>query len=143
MAILKDVFFKPRLGAVDNAYRGLSADLVMLREASLPDVCIVCGTPAAGNTHRAEFAPYARWRTDLLFSIVYWTVGTRYFVDFPFCSICQPADFDIRATRIEKKVGFFSGVSKTFLNLLPPIPLELAAKLEGTRAQRALRWLME
>jgi hypothetical protein len=139
---LKDVFFKPRLGAIENAYRGLSWDLVMFREASLPDACIICGTPSFGNTHRAKFEPYARWRTELLFSVVYWTVGTRYFVDFPFCSICQPADFDIRATRIDKNVGFFSGVSNTVLKKLPPIPLDLAARLEGTRAQRAFRWLM-
>ena len=137
------MFFKPRLGAVKNAYRGLSGVLVIFREASLPDICIVCGTPAAGNTHRAGFVPYAGLRTIFLFSVVYWTVGTRYFVDFPFCTICKPADFDISAPRIKKEVGFFSGVSNTFLKMLPPIPLELAAKLEGTRAQRALRWLMD
>jgi len=63
-------------------------------------------------------------------------------VDFPFCSICTSENFDIHATWIDRKAGFFSGVSNTLLKLLPGIPNELAAGLEGTRQQKLLRFLM-
>ena len=141
---MREVFFKPRIGAIEGTYLGLSGDLVMLREASLPDFCIVCCTPARGKLHRAQFEPYRypAWHVPLFYDIAYWIVGKKYVVDFPFCAICKPGDFDIQATRINEKVGFFRGVSGTFLKSLPRIPLELAAELEGTRAQRTLRFLM-
>jgi hypothetical protein len=141
---LKEVFFKPRVGAIENVYVGSRADLVMFREASLPDVCIVCGTRAWGNIHRAQFQPYRHpsLHIPIIYDIAYWIVGARYTVDFPFCSICTPESFDINTTRIDEKVGFFTGVSNTFMKLLPRIPLELAAELEGTWAQRALRSFM-
>jgi hypothetical protein len=138
---LREVFFEPRVGRIENAYLGQSADLVMFREASLPDVCIVCGTPAGGNIYRAEFEPYRypSWHIPIFYDVAYWIAGSRYVVNFPFCSICKPEDFDIHARRINEKFGFFGGVSSTFLKLLPRIPLELAAELEGTWVQRALR----
>ncbi|MFZ3215340.1 MAG: hypothetical protein WA192_04695 [Candidatus Acidiferrales bacterium] len=141
---MRDVLFKPRVGAVENAYRDLPAILVLFREASLPDVCIVCGTPAGGNLYRAEFEPYRypAWHVPVFYDVPYWSFGHRYFVDFPFCAICKREDFDIQAARISEKVGFFSGVSNTFLKLVPAIPLKLAAELEGNWAQRALRFLM-
>lgn len=141
---MREVTFKPRVGAVEGAYLGLSGDLVMLREASLPDVCIVCGTPGRGSVHRAEYEPYRypAWYVPLFYDIPYLIFGKRYVVDFPFCSICKPQDFDIHATQIDEKAGFFSGVSKTFLKLLPRIPRELAAELEGTRTQRVLRFIL-
>ena len=138
------VFFKPRVGAIEGAYLGLSGDLVLLREASLPDRCIVCATPAHGNTYRAEFEPYRQpaWHIPIFYDVPYWIFGTRYIVDFPFCSICTSENFDIHATRIDRKAGFFIGVSNTLLKLLPTIPQELAAGLEGTRKQKLLRFLM-
>jgi hypothetical protein len=116
----------------------------MFREASLPDVCIVCGTRAGGNVYRAEFEPYRypSWHIPIFYDVAYWIVGNRYIVNFPFCSICKPEDFDIHARRINDKFGFFGGVSSTFLKLLPTIPLELVTELEGTWAQRALRFFM-
>ena len=51
-------------------------------------------------------------------------------VDFPFCSISTSENFDIQATRIDRRVGFFRGVSDTLLKLFPKIPLELATQLE-------------
>jgi hypothetical protein len=113
----------------------------MFREASLPDVCIVCGTPANGNVYRAEFEPYrySSWHIPFFYDVAYWIAGRRYVVNFPFCSICKPEDFDIHARRINEKFGFFGGVSNTFLKLLPTIPVGLAAELERTWAQRALR----
>jgi hypothetical protein len=141
---MRDVFFKPRIGAIEGAYCGLSGDLVMLREASLPDVCVVCGTPAHGNVYRAEFYPHRwpRWHVPIFYDIAYWIIGTCYVVDFPFCSICTSENFDIQPTWINREVGFFSSVSNTFLKLLPRIPLELAAQLQGTRTQQVLRFLM-
>ena len=138
---MREVFFEPRVGRIENAYLGQSADLVMCREASLPDVCIACGTPAGGNIYRAEFEPYRypSWHIPIFYDVAYWIAGSRYVVNFPFCSICKPEDFDIHARRINEKFGFFGGVSSTFLKLLPRIPLELAVELEGTWVQRALR----
>jgi hypothetical protein len=141
---LREVFFEPRVGPIENAYLGQSADLVMFREASLPDVCIVCGTAANGNVYRAEFEPYRypSWHIPFFYDVAYWISGSRYIVNFPFCSICKPEDFDIHARLINEKFGFFGGVSNTFLKLLPTIPVDLAAELEGTWAQRALRSFM-
>lgn len=138
------MFFRPRVGAIERAYLGLSGDLVLLREASLPDLCIVCATPAHGNVYRAEFEPYRfpAWHVPFFYDVSYWIFGTRYIVDFPFCSICTSENFDIHATRIDRKVGLFTGVSNTLLKLFPRIPLELASCLEGTRSQRLLRSLM-
>lgn len=143
--LLREVFFKPRVGRVEGAYLGLSRDLVLLREASLPDRCIVCAAPANGNSYRAEFYPYQYpvWHVPFFYDIPYWVFGTCYIVDFPFCSICTSQNFDIRARRIDRKAGFFTGVSNTLLKLLPRIPLELAAELEGSRSQRLLRSLMQ
>jgi hypothetical protein len=115
---LSDVLFKPRVGAIENAYLGKSEKLVMFREASLPDVCIACSTPASGNVYRAEFEPYRypAWHVRISYDIAYWIVGNRYIVDCPAQS-ASPKDFDIHATRIDENVGFFSGVSNTFLKL--------------------------
>jgi hypothetical protein len=137
---LREVFFKPRVGPTEHAYFDFSSGLIMFREASLPDICVACGTPAHGNIYRAQFEPYHK--VFALYEIVYWAVGTRYIVDFPFCSICTSENFDIHTSRIDGNVGFFQGVSHTFLRLLPSIPQELAAELEGTWTQRAMRWLV-
>lgn len=141
---MRDVFFKPRVGAIEGAYLGVSGDLVLLREASLLDRCVVCATPAHGNTYRAEFEPsrYPAWHVPIFYDVPYWIFGIRYLVDFPFCSICTSENFDVHATRIDRKAGFFRGVSNTLLKLLPRIPEELAAELEGTRKQKLFRSLM-
>jgi hypothetical protein len=104
----------------------------------------VCATPAHGNTHRAEFEPYRfpAWHVPVFYDVPYWIFGSVYIVDFPFCSICTSENFDIQATRIDRKVGFFRGVSNTLLKLFPRIPLEVARKLEGTWSQRFLRSVM-
>lgn len=141
---MRDVLFKPRIGAIEGAYSDFSARFVMLRSASLPDVCIVCGTPARGNLYRAAFEPYhfPSWHVPIFYDIAYWIVGRRYIVDFPFCSICRPENFDIHAVQIDEKAGFFSGVSTAFLKLLPRIPQELAVELEGTWARRVCRSIL-
>ncbi|MGB0034103.1 MAG: hypothetical protein WBP79_01355 [Candidatus Acidiferrales bacterium] len=116
----------------------------MLRKASLPDVCIVCGSPACGNVYRAKYEPYScpSWHVPIFYDIPHWIIGKRYFVDFPFCSICKSENFDIQATQIDEDAGVFSGVTKTFLKLLPIIPPDVAVGLEGTWPQRALRFIM-
>jgi hypothetical protein len=141
--LLRDVFFKPRVGAIESAYNDLFGAFVMLREASLPDVCIVCGSSACGNVYRAKYEPYRypSWHVPIFYDIAYSVLGKRYFVDFPFCSICKSEDFGIQATQINENIGVFSGVSKTFLKLLPIIPPDVAAELEGTWPQRALRFI--
>jgi hypothetical protein len=72
-----------------DTYVALSGELVLLREASLPDRCVVCGTPAQGNIYRAEFEPYRypAWHVPIVYDVPYWIFRTRYIVDFPFCSI--------------------------------------------------------
>lgn len=115
----------------------------MFRKASLPDVCIVCGSPACGNVYRTEYEPYRypSWHVPFFSDISYWIMGKRYVVDFPFCSTCKPENFDIQATQIDETVGVFSGVANTFLKLLPMVPPDVAAKVEGTWPQRVLRFI--
>jgi hypothetical protein len=78
----------------------------------------------------------------VFYDIAYLILGRSYVVNFPFCSICTDDNFDIQATWLNEKFGFFTGVSRAFLKLLPGIPLELAAELEGTWKQKLLRSLM-
>lgn len=141
---MRQVFFKPRIGAIEGAYLGLAGDLVLLRAASLPDRCVVCATPAGGKIYRAEFYPhrYPAWHVPIFYDVPYWIFGACYIVEFPFCSVCTSDNFDIQATRIDSKAGFFSGVSHTLLKLLPRISPQLATELEGNRSQRLLRSLM-
>ncbi len=141
---MREVFFKLRIGAIEGAYRGISGDLVLLREASLPDRCIVCATPANGNIHRAKFEPLhdPAWHVPFFYDILYWVFGTRYIVDFSFCSICTSGNFDIQPVWFSKKVGVLRGASNTFMKLLPSVPPELSADLDGSWRQRALRSLL-
>lgn len=117
----------------------------MFRDASLPDRCIICAAPSNGNIYQATFEPhhFPTWHVPVVYDIAYLILGTRYIVDFPFCSICTPKDFDIETTRINKTAGFFRNVSNTFLKLLPTMPVELARELDGSRWQRIVRNLME
>jgi hypothetical protein len=117
---------------------------VVLREASLPDLRIVCGTPAHGKVYRAKFEPYhfPAWHVPVFYDTACWVFGTRYMAKFPFCSICTPENFDIQTTRINKKAGFFRHVSNTFLKLLPGIPPDLAGRLQSSWPQRVFRFFM-
>src|SRR5258706_5682421 len=54
--ILRDISYSLDVGPIENAYS--DGRLVLLRRASLPDVCVVCGSPAWGNIYHIEFTPY-------------------------------------------------------------------------------------
>ena len=138
---MRNIPFALRVGPVGNAYTDLSGRLVLLRGASLPDVCIVCGSPAWGNLYHKEFEPhcYPSWDLPLLWDVIYLILGKRYLMDLPFCSNCQPDDFQIYLVRINNDFAVLSDVSGTFLKSLPSLPLDLSAKVEGNLVQRALR----
>src|SRR5438046_6167 len=57
---MMEIPFSEQSGAVRNAYRD-RAFLVLQMGASLPDVCVVCGNPAAGNVVHKRFGPPDHW----------------------------------------------------------------------------------
>jgi hypothetical protein len=141
---LREIPYALRVGPVENAYNDHFGGLVLLRGASLPDVCVVCGSPAWGNVFHKEFEPhrYPSWAPPLLWDVGYMIFGNRYLVDLPFCSTCQPDDFQIYPLRINNDFAVFVGASRTLLKSLPSIPQDLAAKIEGSLPQRVLRWFL-
>ncbi len=92
---MMEIPFSEQSGAVRNAYRD-RAFLVLQMGASLPDVCVVCGNPAAGNVVHKRFGPPDHWwvlppLTDFIYFVLQSALGTRYTFDFPFCRSCiQP-----------------------------------------------------
>jgi hypothetical protein len=140
---LKDIPYGIGVGSTKSAYSDLHGGLVLLRGASLPDICVVCGSPALGNVYHKEFEPYRHpsWEVPFFWLIVHSIVGKRYLLDFPFCSTCKPDDFQIDAMRINDELAVFGGASRTLLKLLPSIPPKLAAEIEGTWLQRMFRWV--
>jgi hypothetical protein len=139
---LKDIPYGITVGSTKGAYNDLLGGLVLLRGASLPDVCVVCGSPARGNVYHKEFEPYwhPSWEVPFFWQIVYSIVGKRYLLDFPFCLTCKPDEFQIDVRRINNNFAIFAGASRTLLKSLPLIPLNLAAEMEGTRLERVFRW---
>jgi hypothetical protein len=142
---LRDIPYALRVGPVENTYTDHFGGLVLLRGASLPDVCVVCGSPAWGNVYHKEFEPhrYPWWALPLLWDVAYMIFGKRYLLDLPFCSSCQPDDFQIYPARINNDFAVLSGASITFLKLLPSLPQDLAAKIEGNLLQRVLRLFLD
>lgn len=140
--ILRNIPYTLGVGPIENAYS--DGRLVLLRRASLPDVCVVCGSPAWGNVYHREFTPYSypAWHVPLLWDVVYSIIGKRYLFDFPFCSTCEPGDFDIHPVRINNDFAVFSGASGTLLKSLPSLPPDLEAEIEGSWLQRVLRWFL-
>ncbi len=141
---MRDIFFKTQVGTIQRAYNDLFGGLVLLPSSSLPDICVVCGSPANGNVHHEKYEPFSApsWHVPIFYDVVYSIVGKRYVVDFPVCSTCEQERFEIKVVQIDERVGVFSGASKTFLGLLPVVPPEVATQIEGTWPRRVLRFVM-
>src|SRR5882724_10021975 len=91
---MMEIPFSEQSGAVRNTYRD-GAFLVLQMGGSLPDVCVVCGNPAAGNVvHKRFGSPDLWWVLPPLTGFIYFVLrsalGTRYRFDFPFCRSCTP-----------------------------------------------------
>ncbi len=136
---MMEIPFSEQSGAVRNAYRD-RAFLVLQMGASLPDVCVVCGNPAAGNVVHKRFGP------DFIYFVLQSAFGTRYTFDFPFCRSCIPPFVQItpiRPTRLDEDLAVFRGASQSLLNLLPPMPPDVAAERSRGWLQRKFKWLLD
>ena len=141
---MRDIPYTLKVGPIENAYN--DGRLVLLRRAALPDVCVVCGAPAWGNVCHKEFEPhrFSSWALLLLlWEVVHLIIGKRYLFDFPFCSTCEPGDFDLHPVRLNDDFAVFTGASGTLLKSLPQLPSDLQAEIEGSWLQRALRRLLD
>ncbi len=137
----REAFFKPRIGTIAGAYCDSANRLVLMRDASLPERCIVCAAPARGNTRVLDYQPYEPFSLHATIPrFLYWLLGKHYLVDFPACSTCKDGDFDIRADWIDDRAGIFRGISNTLLRSLPQLPSEIEGKLNPTLPQRLLRF---
>ena len=143
--------FSEQSGAVRNAYRD-HACLVLQIGASLPDVCVACGNPAGGNVVHKRFGPPDLWwvmlppLTDFIYFIFQTALGTRYTFDFPFCRSCNPPLVQltrIRPIRLDEQLAVFRGASPSLLNLLPPMPPDVAAERNRGWLQRNFKWLLD
>jgi hypothetical protein len=145
---MMEIPFSEQSAVVRNAYRD-HAFLVLQMGASLPDVCVVCGNPAAGNVVQKRFGPLDLWWVLVL---PLWThvlqsaLATRYTFDFPFCRSCIPPLVQltpIRPIRLDEGLAVFRGASQSLLNLLPPMPADVAAERSRGWLQRKFKWLLD
>ena len=84
--------------------------------------------------------------TEFLYFVLQSTLGTRYTFDFPFCrSFIQPlVQFTpIRPIRLDEDLAVFRGASQSLLNLLPPMPPDVAAERSRGWLQRKFKWLLD
>jgi hypothetical protein len=139
---LRDIPYKLKIGPLENAYYDVDGHLVLLRGASLPNVCVVCGSPAHNNTISKEFEQHGfLWHLPSILWTAYLIFGKRYLLTFPFCPNCGPDDFSLFPVRINETFAKFAGTSKTFLKSLPPLPPDLGAETNEGWFRRSFRWL--
>jgi hypothetical protein len=148
---MMEIPFSEQSGAVRNAYRD-RAFLVLQMGASLPDVCVVCGNPAAGNVlHKRLGSPDLWWvllppLINFIHFVSQSAFGTRYTFDFPFCRSCIPPLVQltrIRLIRLDERLAVFRGASQSLLNLLPLMPPDVAAERSCGWLQRKFKWLLD
>jgi len=147
---MMEIPFSEQSGAVRNAYSD-RAFLVLQMGASLPDLCVVCGNPAAGNVVHKRFGPPDLWWvlppfTDFIYFVLQSILGTRYAFDFPFCRSCiepRVRFTPIRPIRLDEDLAVFRGASQSLLNLLPPMPPDVAAERSRGWLQRKFKWLLD
>ena len=146
---MMEIAFSEQCREVRNAYRD-RAFLVLQMGAPLPDVCVVCGNPAAGSVIHKRFGLPDLWwvlppLTDFIYFVLQSAFGTRYTFDFPFCQSCIPrlAQFTaIRPIRLDEELAVFRGASQSLLNLLPPMPPDVAAERSRGWVERKFKWLL-
>ena len=141
---MRDIPYELKIGAPENAYCDIDGHLVLLRGASLPDICVVCGSPAYGNTFNKEFDHRGLlWHLPSVLWTAYLIFGKRYLLSFPFCPTCGPDDFSLLPVRISDNCAIFTGTSKTLLKSLPLLPPDLDAEVNDGWLQRTFRWLWD
>lgn len=135
---MKDVSYTLRIGPTENAYHDNLGKVVVFRGASLPNVCVGCGGPAWGNTYHKDVEPLMGMGLPGPFLAIYFIIGKRYLLDFPFCPTCPPDNFQLSIERINEDFAIFSDTSTAFLKSLPPLPSDLEAQVSVRRIQRML-----
>jgi hypothetical protein len=140
-----EISYSAQSASVRNAYRD-GAYLVLGTGSSLPDVCVACGNAASGNVIHKGFDDRDLWIVlptpiDVIYAISESIFGKRYVFDFPFCPDCPPDRFQLAPTRLDRRLAVFVRASQSFLNLLPPMPHDVAAERSRDWLQRKLRWL--
>jgi hypothetical protein len=144
---LRDVPYAVTIGATEDAYCEIDtflepSRLILFRRASLPDLCVVCGSPARGNVLHREFEQRGLLaHLPSILHVVYLVLGKRYLVDFPFCPACTPDEFQLSPFQINDDFAIFGSASKALLKSLPLLPPDVAQQMEGSWVQRLLRWL--
>ena len=127
---LRNIPYTLTVGPIENAYCDNHlywkfSRLVLLRRASLPDVCVVCGSPARGNVLHKEFEQRGLLsHLPSLLYVVYLIFGKRYLLDFPFCPTCEPDNFQLIPLRIDDSFAIFENASRTLLKFLFQIRTE-------------------
>ena len=147
---MTEITYTVKSAEVRNAYRD-SAFLVLQMGASLPDVCVACGNPAAGNVVHKRFGSPGLWwvwppLTDFIYFVLQSAFGTRYTFDFPFCRSCIPPLVQltaIRPIRLDEQLAVFRGASQSFLDWLPPMPPDVVVERGRGWLQRKLKWLLD
>lgn len=144
---LRNVPYALTIGAVADAYCQVDAflepsRLILSRRASLPDLCVVCGSPARGNLLHKEFEQRGLLaHLPSILRVVYWVLGKRYLVDFPFCPTCTPDEFQLSPVQIGDDFAIFGNASRALLRSLPLLPPDLAEKMQGNWLQQLIRSL--
>jgi hypothetical protein len=145
-----EIPFSEQSGAMRNAYRDRTF-LVLQMGASLPDVCGVCGNPAAGNVVHKKFgSPHLWWLLppwiDFFYFVLEVALGTRYTFDFPFCRNCIPSRVQfthVRPIRLDDDLAVFRGASQSLLDQLPPMPPDVTAERGRSWLERKFKWLLD
>lgn len=115
--------------------------------AVFPEVCIGCGKLSWGNTIHGEFSGFGWLLAPLpvLDALAHFIFDERYHFDFPFCSSCSPDRLQLIEVRLDNVLAIFvarkDGFPGTFVDSLPPVPVEVAAEANRTWLQRTFRWL--
>src|SRR5258708_25263970 len=106
---------------------------------------------SSGQRGPQRFAPPDFWwvsppLTDFIYFVLQSAFGTRYTFDFPFCRSCIPPFVQltpIRPIRLDEDLAVFRGTSQSLLNLLPPMPPDVAAERIRGLLQRKFEWLLD
>jgi hypothetical protein len=113
----------------------------------------VFGVRQSGSGQRGpqRFGPPDLWwvlppLTDFIYFVLQSVLGVRYTFDFPFCRSCIPSLVQftrIRPIRLDEDLAVFRGASQSLLNLLPPMPPDVAAERSRGWLQRKFKWLLD
>ena len=137
---MRDIPYTLTVGPIKHAYHDNLGKVVVFRGASLPNVCVGCGGPAWGNTYHKDLEPLMGRGLPVLFLAIYFIIGKRYLLDFPFCSTCPPDMFQLSIERINEDFAILGGASRAFLKSLPPLPSNLAIQVNANWVQRTFQW---